>query len=86
MDRRVQLHFSELDQPHDGARHGRLAAAALADQAEGLARLQQMGLIEVRHGSGSVVSNPTGMSHLRDKLPSTSAPDQPGLGVLTMWP
>lgn len=29
---------------------------------QGLARLQQMGLIEVRHGSGSVVRDPEGLS------------------------
>ncbi|ORB85354.1 GntR family transcriptional regulator [Mycobacterium kansasii] len=30
---------------------------------QGLARLQQMGLIEVRHGSGSVVRDPAGLTH-----------------------
>lgn len=30
---------------------------------QGLARLQQMGLIEVRHGSGSVVCDPEGLTH-----------------------
>ena len=30
---------------------------------QGLARLQQMGLIEVRHGSGSVVRDPEGLTH-----------------------
>lgn len=30
---------------------------------QGLARLQQMGLIEARHGSGSVVSDPEGLTH-----------------------
>ncbi|OBK10668.1 FadR/GntR family transcriptional regulator [Mycobacterium asiaticum] len=30
---------------------------------QGLARVQQMGLIEVRHGSGSVVCDPEGLTH-----------------------
>ncbi|WP_211697728.1 FadR/GntR family transcriptional regulator [Mycobacterium spongiae] len=30
---------------------------------QGLARLQQVGLIEVRHGSGSVVRDPQGLTH-----------------------
>jgi GntR family transcriptional regulator, transcriptional repressor for pyruvate dehydrogenase complex len=30
---------------------------------QGLARLQQMGLIEARHGSGSVVCDPEGLTH-----------------------
>ena len=30
---------------------------------QGLARLQQMGLIEARHGSGNVVADPQGLSH-----------------------
>ncbi len=30
---------------------------------QGLARLQQMGLIDVRHGSGSVVRDPEGLTH-----------------------
>ncbi len=30
---------------------------------QGLARLQQMGLIEARHGSGNVVCNPEGLTH-----------------------
>lgn len=30
---------------------------------QGLARLQQMGLIEVRHGSGSMVRDPKGLTH-----------------------
>jgi DNA-binding FadR family transcriptional regulator len=30
---------------------------------QGLARLQQMGLIEARHGSGNVVRDPQGLSH-----------------------
>jgi DNA-binding FadR family transcriptional regulator len=30
---------------------------------QGLARLQQMGLIEARHGSGSVVRDPEGLTH-----------------------
>ncbi|GAB3035567.1 putative HTH-type transcriptional regulator [Mycobacterium bourgelatii] len=30
---------------------------------QGLARLQQMGMIEVRHGSGSVVCDPEGLTH-----------------------
>jgi DNA-binding FadR family transcriptional regulator len=30
---------------------------------QGLARLQQMGLIQVRHGSGSVVCDPEGLTH-----------------------
>ncbi len=30
---------------------------------QGLARLQQMGLIDVRHGSGSVVRDPAGLTH-----------------------
>jgi GntR family transcriptional regulator, transcriptional repressor for pyruvate dehydrogenase complex len=30
---------------------------------QGLARLQQMGLIEARHGSGSVVRDPQGLTH-----------------------
>ncbi|WP_197502472.1 FadR/GntR family transcriptional regulator, partial [Mycobacterium scrofulaceum] len=30
---------------------------------QGLARLQEMGLIEARHGSGNVVTDPHGLTH-----------------------